>query len=783
MKSKTAGKIPKELKNPSDMLAEGLRALEVHWWYWDLSDNELIISPETMKILGYSAEEFDAHLPTFDKRIHPKDVEEMQKRFRTFLDGETEVLELEFRINLEKGWNWYYVRGTVIKRTDDSKPAMVGGLLMDISRRYDRLIAKVEEGSKFEFIFRNTNEAVVILTLGDENKPGKIIEVNAAAERLVGAKTGQLIGMNPYDPLDKSYLERRHEFRSNLVKDGVLRVELKTRDLQGNEKILELFAHTYNYTGESLYIAIAIDKTESYKVKEELQASEVALRQSEKIYRSLIQTANDRIGLFRTDGKPEIVNKSFYEVLGFSKEEYLKLEDKERVHPDDKELLQDLQSRIFETGFAEAEYRARHKNGHYIHMSSKTVLLTDPELEHDYVLMIIRDITEKVRYEKELIKAKEKAEESDLLKSAFLANMSHEIRTPMNSIVGFANLLSEDDLDKHTRDEYIERINRNSEQLLALISDIIDLAKIESNQMSVHYSPVYVENLFNDLLNFGILQLNQRKRDSVKIAYDPDPDARELAMETDLVRLTQIMQNLIHNAVKFTAKGEIKIGYRMEDHSMVRFFVEDSGTGIDRENFEIIFDQFRQVDGSNIRKYGGTGLGLAICKNLAAMLNGKIWLESTKGKGSVFHVLLPFSEAISVEENEDESQTGKALNDNLSVLIVDDDQDTLMLITTILRNEGIHAITADSGYEALSLLERDLSPDLVLLDLQMPVMSGLETFRIIHEKYPGMKVVAQSAHAIEGEKEKLLATGFNEYVTKPFERKKLVSLIRKITGK
>jgi len=772
-------KIPFELQNPSEGLAAGMRAMEMHYWYWDILERRLTIDPETIALLGYSVKEFDPAMPTFDRNIHQDDIQRMYESFNGFLAGETEVLEIEFRLKSNEEWNWYYARGAILKKSEAGQPEFVGGLLMDISRRYKSLIARAEEAGKFEFIFRNTRQAVLMLTMGDEHTPGRILEANEAAERLFGFR---LTGMDPYELIDSEYLEQQPELRTRLVNQGAVGVEVRTRDINGNLKYLDVYAHAYNYTGKNLFIAIVTDKTESHRVQEELQASESALRQSEKIYRSLIQAADDRIGLFRTDGTPVMLNNAFSEVLGFSNEEFMKLEDRERIHPDDKERLEKMASQLFRERLLAAEYRVRHRDGHFLHMSSKSVLLKDPELEHDYILMIIRDISGKMEFERQLIAAKEKAEESDLLKSAFLANMSHEIRTPMNSIVGFANLLSDEGLDEETRREYIQRVNRNSEQLLALISDIIDLAKIESNQMTLHYASIFVENLFKDLMNFGALLLQQRERTEISMEYDPDPKAPELKFESDLVRLTQILQNLVNNAVKFTHRGKITVGYRVHKNT-IRFFVNDTGTGIDQENLEVIFDQFRQLDGSNVRRYGGTGLGLAICRNLATLLKGKIWVESEMGSGSEFCLEIPLKTGTAVLSSDRSPATQAEIARDIRVLIVDDDPDNLMLLKTLLRNEGFQVVTADSGYRALEILEREALPGMVLLDLQMPVMSGLQTLKIIRENFPELKVAGQSAYAITADKERSMVAKFDAFITKPYDRDDLINMIGQLLAK
>jgi len=200
--NKDPEKIPVEMKDPSEGLASSLQAMEMHYWFWDISLRQLSVSPETMALLGYDEKEFDVGTPTFERNIHPDDIETMYSLFEGLLEGKSEVLEIEFRLRTGDAWTWYYVRGAILRRSEDGTPGLVGGLLMDISSRYNRLIARAEEGSKFEFIFRNTREAVLILTFSDEGDFGRILEANEAAERIFG---GKLQGKDPYDLLSSEY--------------------------------------------------------------------------------------------------------------------------------------------------------------------------------------------------------------------------------------------------------------------------------------------------------------------------------------------------------------------------------------------------------------------------------------------------------------------------------------------------------------------------------------------------------------------------------------------------
>lgn len=506
--------------------------------------------------------------------------------------------------------------------------------------------------------------------------------------------------------------------------------------------------------------------------------------EGDSLYKQLIEAAEDRIAMFTPDGEAIIVNSAFTSVLGYTPEEYFNLSEMDLVHPEDREKMKALQKEFLEKGGVEAEYRIRHKDGRDLHMSSKSVLLRGDGLRKDYVLFIMRDITEKKKAEEELLQAKEKAEESDMLKSAFLANMSHEIRTPMNSIVGFSNLLTQSGLDEETRKVYVERINRNSEQLLTLISDIIDLSKIESNQLTIFPVRVILDHLFSDLVSFARELLSRRGNDHVEIRYEPDPEHPDQVIFCDRMRLLQVFQNLVNNAVKFTPEGTITLGYNRINEHMVRMFVRDTGIGIDKTNHRLIFEHFRQIDGSNTRKFGGTGLGLSISKQLTELMGGKIWVESETDSGSVFFVEIPGDDAtVSREKIARGEATSGHQNKEYSVMIADDDPDSIDLLTTLLDQEGHEVIPFRSAYTLLQKLECSQVPDLLMLDLQMPVLNGYHTLRIIKDLYPELKIIAQSAHALEGERKKCLAMGFDGYLSKPYSasqiRQEIFTVLKK----
>jgi CheY-like chemotaxis protein len=349
----------------------------------------------------------------------------------------------------------------------------------------------------------------------------------------------------------------------------------------------------------------------------------------------------------------------------------------------------------------------------------------------------------------------------------------------MNSIIGFSNLLDNPDMKDETRQMYIQRIVRNSELLMALISDVIDLAKIESGQLSILYGKIKLSELISDLKQYALDELARLNIHGIEIFTEEERGDCEL--ETDVIRLEQVMKNLINNAIKFTEKGSVKIGCKKagSDHNII-LFVQDTGMGIASEHFGLIFDQFRQIDGSNTRKFGGTGLGLTISRNLAQMMGGRIWVESESGKGALFQVELPLRSSFASESdrNRPTAQISAPVNhEHLNILVVEDEPDSLDLIGELLDSMGHHVSKADTGYAALKMLEQSSRPDLIFMDVQMPVLSGTETLKLIRDRYQGIKVVAQSAHALEGDRERFMNEGFDEYLPKPYNMEQLAGII------
>jgi len=381
----------------------------------------------------------------------------------------------------------------------------------------------------------------------------------------------------------------------------------------------------------------------------------------------------------------------------------------------------------------------------------------------------------------ELTIAKEKAEESNRLKSAFMENISHEIRTPMNGIIGFIDLLKSPEFEKSKQEEFMEIIENCSRQLVAIITDIVEISKLETKQVKPVINPCNIKIVRDNVFAFFHHTIAKKSNLEFKISCSLE----DTICMTDEVKLTQILSNLISNAIKNTPSGMIEMGCIHDNDTEIVFYVKDSGIGISKEYHEIIFERFRQVDNSLTRKNGGTGLGLAITKAYVELLGGKIWIESTPGEGSTFFFSIPFvhepSESIKKLSGNNENSNLHNL-EGITILIAEDVDTNFEFLNIVLGHEKINILRAFDGVEAVDICKTNNNIDLVLMDIKMPVMNGLEAAKQILEFRPDLPIIAQTAYAFSDDKSKALDSGCVDYISKPIKVKNLLEMINKYTA-
>jgi len=378
----------------------------------------------------------------------------------------------------------------------------------------------------------------------------------------------------------------------------------------------------------------------------------------------------------------------------------------------------------------------------------------------------------------DLKKALKKAQESDRLKSAFLANMSHEIRTPMNGIIGFSELFLNPDLSYHQRNEYAEIVINSSKRLLNIVNDILDISKIEAGVVQLNYEKTSINELLSDIEVFykPIADENNLKLTCVKSLKNIDS-----YITIDKTKLNQVLTNLITNAFKFTDEGEVEYGYKLID-KMLCFYIKDTGKGIDKELHNKIFDRFVQADGDYEKHNKGTGLGLAISKKFIELFGGEIWLTSNN-MGTTVYFTIPYNKVNAPNRTKlvEKNNLIKENNRAITILVAEDEVYNLLYINELFSKSGFQIIEANNGLEAVEIVKNNPEIDLVLMDIKMPIMNGKDAMIEIKKNRPQLPVIALSAFAMESDREIALSKGFDNYLSKPIDKKELFKLIDKFT--
>lgn len=377
----------------------------------------------------------------------------------------------------------------------------------------------------------------------------------------------------------------------------------------------------------------------------------------------------------------------------------------------------------------------------------------------------------------ELEGARKKSEESDRLKSAFLANLSHEVRTPMNAIIGFTELLGSVDIDEETRAEYIQIVKNSGRYLLAMIDDILEISKIDTGQIKVNYKPVHLKKFLSEIFKSSEVLVPDGK--NLEMRFSDSGVEADLIILTDEVKLRQILMNLITNAINYTENGYVELGCRKSNRDELLFYVKDTGVGVESKDQIAIFQRFYRA-GSDINiKKGGAGLGLAISKAYIELMGGTINMESELGRGSVFSVALPVTKVADDVINSDADNFVQDIQfkyDEL-VLIAEDDDINYLYFEAIMEDAGINLVRAVNGAEAVALCAENSNIKLVLMDLKMPVLNGIEAARQIKDSRPELPIVLQTAHKLSNEAEILQEAGFDGIITKPINKKTLFKLM------
>lgn len=491
------------------------------------------------------------------------------------------------------------------------------------------------------------------------------------------------------------------------------------------------------------------------------------LRDSQMFVQNLAQASP--VGIFRTkvDGCVTYVNPKWSELTGLKPADSMDLNWTSALHHEDKEKLKGL----FDKLSSAVELRFLKSDGDVVWVIANTV----PEIidgKTKGYIGTITDITKIKNIESEIINEKERAEASDKLKTAFMNNISHEIRTPLNGILGFSSLLFEPGITDDDRMSYFEIVESSSKRLIKTITDYMDISLITSCSVSVNNTMFKLNDLLDEIYNLN-KPLFEKK--GLEFEFNISSHLKSINIDVDRELLSKVFQHLIDNALKFTQKGKVILGGEMKK-DFIELYVKDTGVGISKDVLAIIFDDFIQEDSSSSRGYEGSGLGLAIVKGFIKILGGSIKVDSEKRVGSTFTFTIPCNkEPVYAFE---EKKFGMIENSVPVILIAEDDDFNFFYLRTILKNyfELIHA---KDGGEVLELFHANPHIQLILMDIKMPVLNGIEVTQKIRETNKDIPIIAVTAYAQKGDYERCIRSGCNEYVTKPIQRELLFDTIKK----
>jgi hypothetical protein len=507
------------------------------------------------------------------------------------------------------------------------------------------------------------------------------------------------------------------------------------------------------------------------------------LRESDRRFSEMIRNTSLFSVIVNPEGKVVYCNERLLEAAGYKFEEITGLNLIESFIPEESvESMKDIFGYILQgtTGHYNYETEIKTRDESRLIVSWNATILKDEEGKVTGVACIGENITMRKNAEIELIKAKNKAEESDKLKSIFLANMSHEIRTPMNAIMGFSAMLGDNKADEADKKKYIEIIRSSGDRLLQIINDIIDISKLEAGQMKINLTECDAHQVFNNSF--------ETFRKSELLSHKPGIQLRQNIIEPegsvkftcDPNRLQQVLDNLLSNAIKYTEAGVVEAGFRVsgnDDEKALEFYVKDTGFGIPDEMSGLIFDRFRQVE--ERRYHEGAGLGLSISRGIVELLGGRIWFKSKPEEGSTFFFTVPMrapqaARIIPIKESRKNLKL-----EGKTVIIAEDDYNSFYYLRLLLKELKATVHHAENG-QVLMRLVRHSTPDLILLDINMPVMSGLEALELIKKEGIKTRIIAQTAYAMPDERERCMNAGCDGYISKPVRKNELFDLIGQV---
>ena len=636
----------------------------------------------------------------------------------------------------------------------------------------------IRANTELETIFRNASTGIILLDV-----TGKIVQWNPEAERIFGWMSQEVIGKPLQDViLPETFIKEQQESirlffetKGKTTSTGTKEIPAKRKDSTVIDIGMNISPTLINE--ENCYIIFVMDITENKKNVQALKTNTMQLMEAQRV---------GNIGSWEWDPVNKKMNRSdeMYRIFGVPKEKGDEITYAQLVHPDDREYVDKIVEKTFidHTPF-NFFFRIIRPDGEERVLNSKGKVFLNSKGEVIRLVGTSQDVTEIKRVEQELMKAKQIAEQSLVLKETFLANMSHEIRTPMNAIMGFTDILIKKNLPPQEK-EYVQIIKNSGENLLRIINDILDISKIEADMIVFEEHPVSIKEIFKSL---QIMMLQKATEKGLELVYKADVYVPDVLLG-DPTRITQILINLTGNSIKFTKAGKIEVGVRVikeeTDRSVLQFVVSDTGIGIAEDKLNSIFERFKQAEDHTTRNYGGTGLGLSIAKQLVELQGGQMSITSKLEHGTHITFTLPLKktkEVYQIKPEDEEQKFDPNELKKLKILLAEDNPINVKLVLSLFSDYEIQADVAENGKEAVELVKNNYY-DLILMDMEMPEMNGYEATRVIREDLKmRLPIIAMTAHAMAGEREKCFKLGMYDYISKPINANLLFEKIYNAT--
>lgn len=594
---------------------------------------------------------------------------------------------------------------------------------------------------------------------------------NTYLKTVLGFET--LVGKDPSKELEPSWGQRISREDERVLQLGKIEFEETMTDKEGHDKTFVTYKFRFPGVDNKWRIGgISIDITKKKITEHFLYVLSKAIKNSPV---SVVIT--------NPEGNIEFINPSFTSLTGYSLTDAIhkNLLEMKVEYNSGNNVIKAMDS-VKKGEVWKGEIHLQNKNGEHFWVIASFSPIFNRTGSVSHCVVSMEDITLRKEYEKELLLSKTKAEESDKLKSAFLSNLSHEIRTPLNAIIGFSSLLTDSDLSTAEKKNLSDVLYKNSNDLLKIIENLIEISEIETGQLIIKKSECRLNKLMQDLQDAFLVDENKGKQ--VKLNVRTEVRSEDFTILTDPLRIKQVLMSLLSNASKFTERGFIEFGYAFKDESTLMFYVIDTGIGIEPDKQKYIFNPFRQVDDSNTRKFGGMGLGLAISKHIVEKLGGKIWLTSIPGSGTTFYFTIPYIPVrFKFDPEPKEENKGSYDWKNKTILVADDIDSNYVYIKAAVKHTNVEVLWAKNGSEAVELVKKNTSINLVLMDIVMPDMDGFEATKQIKTFNSKIPVVCQTAYSTNENYKAALDCGFDSFMAKPIKVEGMLQIIDKFFSK